>query len=59
MLLTGAAPYDPEVVETQTVETQVFACLLSAVCERQQVSGTVLLSGISLSSASDSVSDLV
>jgi len=33
--LTGAAPCDPEVVETRTVETRVFACRLSAVRERR------------------------
>jgi len=31
--LTGAAPCDPEVVETRTVKTQLFACRLSAVRE--------------------------
>jgi len=33
--LTGAAPWDPEVVETRTVETRVFACRLLAVRERR------------------------
>jgi len=32
--LTGAAPCDPEVVETPTVETWLFACRLSAVRKR-------------------------
>jgi len=31
--LTGAAPCNPEVVETRTVETPLFACRLSAVRE--------------------------
>jgi len=57
--LTGAAPCDPEVVETRTVETQLFACRLSAVHERRRVPGAVSLSGISLSSVSGSVSDSV
>ena len=57
--LTGAAPCDPEVVETRTVETQLFACRLSAVRERRRVPGAVSSSGISLSSASGSVSDSV
>jgi len=57
--LTGAAPCDPEVVETRTVETRVFACRLSAVRERRRVSGAVSSSGMSLSSASGSVSDSV
>ena len=55
--LTGAAPCDPEVVETRTVETRLFACRLSAVRERRRVPGTVSSSGKSLSSASGSVSD--
>jgi len=57
--LTGAAPYDPEVVETRTVETRLLACRLSAVRERRLVPGAVLSSGTSLSSASGSVSDSV
>jgi len=57
--LTGAAPCDPEVVETRTVETRLLACRLSAVRERRRVPGAVLSSGISLSSASGSVSDAV
>jgi len=57
--LTGAAPCDPEVVETRTVETRLFACRLSAVRERQLVPGAVSSSGISLSSVSGSVSDSV
>jgi len=57
--LTGAAPCDPEVVETRTVETRLFACRLSAVRERQRVPGVVSSSGISLSSASGSVSEAV
>jgi hypothetical protein len=57
--LTGAAPCDPEVVETRTVETRLFACRLSAVRERRRVPGAVSSSGISLSSASGSVSDSV
>jgi len=57
--LTGAAPCDPEVVETRTVETRVFACRLSAVRERRRVPGAVSSSGMSLSSASGSVSDSV
>jgi len=39
--LTGAAPCDPEVVETRTVETRVVACHLSAVRERRPVPGAV------------------
>jgi len=57
--LTGGAPGDPDVVETRTVETRLFACHLSAVRERRRVPGAVLSSGISLSSASGSVSDSV
>jgi len=57
--LTGAAPCDPEVVETCTVETRVFACRLSAVRERRPVPGAVSSSGMSLPSASGSVSDSV
>jgi len=57
--LTGAAPCDPEGVETRTGETRVFACRLSAVRERRRVPGTVSSSGMSLSSASGSVSDSV
>jgi len=57
--LTGAAPGDPEVVEARTVVTRLFACHLSAVRERQRVPGAVSSSGISLSSASGSVSDSV
>jgi len=57
--LTGAAPFDPEVVETRTVETGPFACPLSAVRDSQRVPGAVSSSGISLSSASGSVSDSV
>jgi len=57
--LTGAAPCDPEVVETRTVETRLFACRLSAVREWRRVPGAVLSSGKSLSSASGSVSDSV
>jgi len=57
--LTGAAHCDPEVVETRTVETRLFACRLSAVREHQRVPGAVSSSGISLSSASGSVSDSV
>ena len=57
--LTGATPCDPEVVETRTVETRVFACRLFAVRERRQVPGAVSSSGMSLSSASGSVSDSV
>ena len=57
--LTGAAPCDPEVVETRTVETRLFACRLSAVGERRRVAGAVSSSGKSLSSASGSVSDSV
>jgi len=57
--LTGADPSDPEVVETRTVETRVFACRLSVVRERQSVPGAVLSSGMSLSSASGSLSDSV
>ena len=44
--LTGAAPCDPEVVETHTVETRVFACRLSAVRERRRVPGAVSSSGM-------------
>jgi len=57
--LTGAAPWDPEVVATHTVETRLFACRLSAVRERRPVPGAVSLSGKSLSSVSGSVSDSV
>jgi len=57
--LTGAAPCDPEVVETRTVETRLFACRLSPVRERRRVPGAVWSSGKSLSSASGSVSDSV
>jgi len=57
--LTGAAPCDPEVVETRTVETRVFACCLSAVREWRRVPGAVSSSGMSLSFASGSVSDSV
>jgi len=56
---TGTAPCNPEVVEAPTVETRVFACRLSAVRERRRVPGAVSLSGMSLSSASGSVSDSV
>jgi len=57
--LTGAAPCDPEGVETRGVETPVFACCLSAVREWRRVPGAVLSSGMSLPSASGSVSDSV
>jgi len=57
--LTGATPCDPQVVETHTIETRLFACRLSAVCERRRVPGAVSSSGKSLSSASGSVSDSV
>jgi len=57
--LTGAAACDPEVVETRTVETRLFACRLSAVRERRRVPGAVSSYGISVSSASGSVSDSV
>jgi len=57
--LTGAAPCDPAVVETRTVETRLFACRLSAVLERRRVSGAVSSSGKSLSSASGSASGSV
>jgi len=57
--LTGAAPSDTEVVETRTVKTRLFASYLSAVPERRRVPGAVSSSEISLSSASDSVFDLV
>ena len=57
--LTGAALCDLEVVETRTVETWLFACCLSAVRERRRVPDAVSSSGISFSSASGSVSDLV
>jgi len=57
--LTGAAPCDPEVVETRKVETLLFACRLSAVRERRRVPGAVSSSGKSLSSPSGSVSDSV
>jgi len=33
--MTGAAPYDPEVVDTRTVETRLFACRLSAVRDQR------------------------
>ena len=32
--LTGAAPCNPDLVETCTVETRLFGCCLSAVRER-------------------------
>jgi len=57
--LTGAAPCHPDVVETGTVETRLFACRLSAVRGRRRVPGTVSSSGISFSSACRSVSDSV
>jgi len=57
--LTGATPCDPEVVETRTVQTRVFAWCQSAVRERRRVPGAVSSSGMSLSSASASVSDSV
>jgi len=57
--LTSAAPCNPEVVETRTVETRVFACCLSAVREWQRVPGALSSSGMSLSSASGSLSDSV
>jgi len=59
--LTGAAPCDPEVVETRTlaVETRLFACCLSAVRQWRRVPGAVSSFGKSLSSASGSVSDSV
>jgi len=57
--LTGAAPCHLMLVETQKVETQLFACRVSAVRDQQRVPGAVLSSGISLSSVSGSVSDLV
>jgi len=50
--LTGAAPSDPEVVETRTVETGLFACCLSAVLARRRVSRAVSSSEILLSSVS-------
>jgi len=57
--LTGATPCDPEVVETHGVETPVFASCLSPVRERRGVRGALSSSGMSLSSASGSVSDSV
>jgi len=57
--LTGAAPCDPEMVETRTVETRLFSCRLSAFRERRRVPGAVSSSGILLSSAFGSVSDSV
>jgi len=57
--LTGAAACDPEVVETRTVETRLFACRLSAIRECRRVPGAVSSSEIALSSASGSVSDSV
>ena len=57
--LTGAAPCHPELVETRRVETWVFACRLSTVREQGRVPAAVSSSGISLSSASGSVSDSV
>jgi len=57
--LTSATPCDPKVVETRTVKTRLWARRLSAVRERRRVPGAVSSSGISLSSASDSVSDSV
>ena len=55
--LIGAAPCDPQVVETCTVETWLVACRLPAVWERRRVPGAVSSSGISLSSAPGFVSD--
>jgi len=57
--LTGAAPCHLVLVETQKVETLLFTCHLSAVRDQPRVPGPMLSSGISLSSASGSVSDLV
>ena len=57
--LTGVAPCYPEVVETPTVATRLFACPVSAVRERRRVPGAVSSSGISLPSASGCVSDSV
>jgi len=57
--LTGAAPCNPEVVETGPVETRLFACCLSSVREWRRVPGAVSSSGKSLSSAAGSVSDSV
>jgi len=57
--LTGPAPCNPDVVETRTVKTRLFACRLSAVGERRRVPGAVSSSGMSLPSASGSVSDSV
>jgi len=39
--LTGAAPSNPEVVETHRVETRVFASRLSALRDRRRVTGAV------------------
>jgi len=57
--LTGAAPCDLLLVETWIVKTRLLACRLAAVRDQRRVPGVVLSSGISLSSASGSVSDLV
>jgi len=57
--LTGAAPCHLVLVETQKVETLLFTWHLSAVRDQPRVPGPMLSSGISLSSASGSVSDLV
>jgi len=57
--LSGATPRDLEGVETCKVKTHLFACRLSTVREWRQVPSAVLSSGISLSSASGSVSDSV
>jgi len=57
--LTGAAPCDPEVVETCILETQMVACRLSAVRECRQVPGAVSSSRMSFSFASGSVSNSV
>jgi len=56
---TGATACHPEVVETRTVETWLFACCLSAVRVRRPVPDKVSSSAISLLSASGSVSDSV
>ena len=56
---TGAAPCNPEVGESCTVETRLSACRLSAVRERPRVPGTVSSSVKLLSSVSSSVSDSV
>jgi len=57
--LTGATTCHPQLVETRTFGTRLFSCCLSAVSDRRRVPGPGSSSGLSLSSASGSVSDFV